>query len=188
MRTITFLLFLGFILLHAASADDIVYQFNGNYRSMESYSGTNDVPLIGYTIWAVTYGTTTTVTLVENHDLQATEKKIDSIRKLAEQRASEPCEALHFVDNPRQAQKHIYLHPIVGTRDKPELLLIARFGRGLPQQNREEQRRADWVWNDFLNSFNQFELNSVLKKYRETKKSQPAAGLYSPEDGQKSQR
>ena len=150
------------LLSTVAQAGEVVWRFRGDYRSMESFYNTNDVPLLGYTAWSVTYEPTVEVTLIKNADQKASEKILQSIRALAQERATNTCEALHFVDKPPQTQKHIYLQSVSGTREKPELLLIARFGRALAKDEREEQRRADWIWHDFLESFKRYELHALI--------------------------
>lgn len=155
--------------LHA-QAGEVVYRFTGQYRTMDSYLNTNDVPLIGYTVWTISRMPTVSVALVRNADPTASEKTMKNISGLAEYRATNVVESFSFVDDPPQAQKHIFLHLIAGTREKPELLLIVRFGRALVRDEREEHKRATWISRDFLNSFMRFELPNLLAELDQDKR------------------
>ena len=89
------------------------------FRSLHSSYDTNDVRLIGYTIWSISRAPTTSVSLVKNMDPEASQKTLKNLRGLAETRATNAFESLSFVDNPPQSQKHIFFHVVEGPGTHP---------------------------------------------------------------------
>ena len=137
-----------------------------DFRSLSSLH-TNDVPLIGYTVWSISQAPTVSVSLVENMDPKASEKTMENLRGLSQSRATNAFDSLSFVDDPPQAQKHIFLHVVEGTREAPTLLLISRFGRALTSDKSEKRNRVSTVAANFKNWFSSFALPELRPNNKE---------------------